>query len=315
MTADAGQQDEEQQDNTGGPSPVTLIGTGTMGSALAGALLAAGHPVTAWNRTLSRAAPLASAGASIAGSPAAAVQASDVVLMCVSDQAAADSLLSGDSLADLLRGRTLVQLTTGTAADGRRNAAWAGSRGIGYVDAAILAYPREIGTAGAEIFYCGPGAAAAGLEQVLAALGSAHFLGEDAGRAAVVDAALIAFFYGTLAGFLHCAALASAEGMAIADLLELTGPFFSRFIANAVAETGERMARRDYREPQSSMDTHLGGIELLVLGSSRDAGIDVSVVTAIRDTFVRAVSAGHGSDDIAFLAELLRTPAAEPDGG
>jgi 3-hydroxyisobutyrate dehydrogenase-like beta-hydroxyacid dehydrogenase len=295
-------------------SPVTVIGTGTMGSALVRALLAAGHPVTAWNRTPARTAPLASAGASIADNPAAAVQASDLVLMCVSDQAAADALLSSGTLADLLRDRTLVQLTTGTAADGRRNAAWAGPRGIGYVDAAILAYPREIGTTDAEIFYCGPGATAAGLEPVLAALGSAHYLGEDAGRAAVVDAALIAFFYGTLAGFLHCAALATAEGMAVSDLLELTGPFFSRFIANAVAETGKRMAHRDYGEPQSSMDTHLGGIDLLVLGSSRDAGIDVGVVTAIRDTFVRAVSAGHGGDDIAVLAELLREPARQPDG-
>jgi len=310
MTAGSGQQDAGRP-----PSPVTVIGTGTMGSALVRALLAAGHPVTAWNRTPGRAAPLASAGASIAADPAVAVQASDLVLMCVSDQAVADELLSSGSLADLLRDRTLVQLTTGTAADGRRNAAWAGSRGIGYVDAAILAYPREIGTDGAEIFYCGPGATAAGLDQVLAALGRAHNLGEDAGRAAVVDAALIAFFYGTLSGFLHCATLASAEGMAITDLLELTGPFFSRFIANAVTETGERIARRDYREPQSSMDTHLGGIDLLVLGSSREAGIDVGVVTAIRDTFVRAVSAGHGGDDIAVLAELLRHQAAEQDGG
>ena len=303
------------QQGTAHARPATLIGTGTMGSAVARALLAAGHPVTAWNRTPDRAAPLAAAGASIADNPELAVEASDLVLMCVSDQAAAHAMLSSDSLADLLRGRTLVQLTTGTAADGRRNAAWARSRGIGYVDVAILAYPREIGTPGSEIFYCGPGAAAAGLEPVLAALGSAHFLGEDAGRAAVVDAALIAFFYGTLAGFLHCAALASAEGMAVADLLELTGPFFSRFIANAVAETGERIAQRDYRGPQSSMDTHLGGIDLLVLGSSRDAGIDVGVVTAIRDTFVRATSAGHGSDDIAVLAELLRAPAAQPEAG
>src|SRR5258708_21777825 len=171
MTGDAGQQDAGRA-----PSPVTVIGTGTMGSALARALLAAGHPVTAWNRTPVRAAPLASAGASIADDPAAAVQASDLVLMCVSDQAAADALLSGGSLADLLRDRTLVQLTTGTAADGRRNAAWTGSRGIGYVDAAILPHPRAIGTDGAEIFYCGPGVTAAGLEPVLAALGNAHFL-------------------------------------------------------------------------------------------------------------------------------------------
>src|SRR5260370_35000256 len=117
-----------------------------MGWGRAGGLLTAGHPVKPGSRPRARAAPVARAGASIAADPAVAVQASDLVLMCVSDQAAADELLSSGSLADLLRDRTLVQLTTGTAADGRRNAAWAGSRGIGYVDAAIVAYPREIGT-------------------------------------------------------------------------------------------------------------------------------------------------------------------------
>jgi hypothetical protein len=41
-----------------------------------------------------------------------------------------------------------------------------------------------------------------------------------------------------------------------------------------------------------------------VLGSSRDAGIDTSVVTAIRDSFARGVAAGHGPDDIAVLADI-----------
>ena len=286
-------------DNAG----LTVIGTGVMGSALARALAAAGHQVTAWNRTHSRARPLASAGVNVAESLPDAVGASDLVLMCVSNQAAAAELLSASELTGLLRGRTLIQMTTGTPADGRRNAAWAQPLGIGYVDAAILAYPREIGTSDAEIFYCGPAAADPRLEPALRALGRLHFLGEDAGRAAVVDAALIAFFYGTMAGFLQCVTLATAEGVPVGDLLELSGPFFQRFIANAVTETGERIAERRYGEPQSSLDTHLGGIDLLVLGSSREAGIDTGVVTAIRDSFARAVEAGHGADDIAILAD------------
>ncbi len=285
-------------------SGVTVIGTGVMGSALARALLAAGHQVTVWNRTRSRALPLQAAGATVAGSLADAVRGSDLVIMCVSHQAAAGDLLSDRALTDLLRGRTLVQMTTGTPADGRRNAAWAQPLGIGYVDAAILAYPREIGTSDAEIFYCGPAARAPGLEPALRALGTARFVGDDAGQASVVDAALIAFFYGTMAGFLQCVSLATAEGVAVGDLLRLTGPFFSRFIANAVTETGERIAERRYGEPQSSLDTHLGGIDLLVLGSSRDAGLDTGVVTAIRDWFARAVAAGHGADDIAVLGDI-----------
>jgi 3-hydroxyisobutyrate dehydrogenase-like beta-hydroxyacid dehydrogenase len=291
---------------------VTVIGTGVMGSALARALAGAGHDVTAWNRTRSRAEPLASAGVTVADGLLDAVRGSDPVIMCVSNQAAAAELLSDPALTGLLRGRTLVQMTTGTPADGRRNAAWAAPLGIGYVDAAILAYPREMGTPDAEIFYCGPAAApetAPGLGPLLGALGTVHYLGEDAGRAAVVDAALIAFFYGTMAGLVQCVNLATAEGVPIGDLLPISGPFFSRFIANAVTETGERLTERRYGEPQSSLDTHLGGIDLLVLGSSREAGIDTGVVTAIRDSLAAAVAAGHGADDIAILADL---PAPRP---
>jgi 3-hydroxyisobutyrate dehydrogenase-like beta-hydroxyacid dehydrogenase len=291
---------------------VSVIGTGVMGSALARALAGAGHPVTAWNRTRSRALPLAAAGVSVADSLLDAVGGGDPVIMCVSDQAAAAGLVTDPAVTGLLRGRTLVQMTTGTPADGRRNAAWAEPLGIGYVDAAILAYPREIGTPDAEIFYCGPAAApeaAPGLGPLLGALGTVHFLGQDAGRAAVVDAALIAFFYGTMAGFVQCVQLAAAEGVPVGDLLPISGPFFARFIANAVAETGERLTQRRYDEPQSSLDTHLGGIDLLVLGASREAGIDTGVVTAIRDTFAQAVAAGHGADDIAILADL---PAPQP---
>jgi 3-hydroxyisobutyrate dehydrogenase-like beta-hydroxyacid dehydrogenase len=291
---------------------VTVIGTGVMGSALARALAGGGHEVTAWNRTRSRAEPLASAGVTVADGLLDAVRGSDPVIMCVSNQAAAAELLADPALTELLRGRTLVQMTTGTPADGRRNAAWAQPLGIGYVDAAILAYPREIGTPDAEIFYCGPAAspeAAPELAPLLGALGTVHYLGEDGGRASVVDAALIAFFYGTMAGLVQCVNLATAGGVPIGDLLPISGPFFNRFIANAVTETGERLTERRYGEPQSSLDTHLGGIDLLVLGASREAGIDTSVVTAIRDSFAAAVAAGHGADDIAILADL---PAPQP---
>jgi 3-hydroxyisobutyrate dehydrogenase-like beta-hydroxyacid dehydrogenase len=292
---------------------VTVIGTGVMGSALARALAGAGHQVTAWNRTPSRALPLASAGVTIADGLLDAVRGSDPVIMCVSNQAAAAELLADPALTGLLRGRTLIQMTTGTPADGRRNAAWAEPLGIGYVDAAILAYPREIGTPDAEIFYCGPASApeaAPGLGPLLGALGTVHYLGEDAGRAAVVDAALIAFFYGTMAGLVQCVNLATAEGVPIGDLLPISGPFFSRFIGNAVTETGERLTQRRYGEPQSSLDTHLGGIDLLVLGSSRDARIDAGVVTAVRDLFAQAVAAGHGAEDIAILADLPPQPGS-----
>jgi 3-hydroxyisobutyrate dehydrogenase-like beta-hydroxyacid dehydrogenase len=125
---------------------VTMVGTGVMGSALAGALLRAGHQVTVWNRTAARAEPLREAGASVAGSLPEAIAASDVTLMCVSNQAAADELLSDPEVLEGLRGKTLVQMNTGTPEDGRRNAVSAAEHRITYLDGAMMAYPRSIGT-------------------------------------------------------------------------------------------------------------------------------------------------------------------------
>lgn len=45
------------------PTPVTVVGLGSMGRALAGAFAGAGHPTTVWNRTPAKAAPLVAKGA------------------------------------------------------------------------------------------------------------------------------------------------------------------------------------------------------------------------------------------------------------
>ena len=283
---------------------VTMVGTGVMGSALAGALLRAGHQVTVWNRTAARAEPLREAGATVAGSLPEAIAASDVTFMCVSNQAAADELLSDPEVLEGLRGKTFFQMTTGTPEDGRRNAASAAEHGITYLDGAMMAYPRSIGTDDAVLLFSGAEETFASHRTLLGALGKAEYVGDDAGQPAVIDAALIAFFYGTLSGFLHGAILSRAQGSEIERYLELARPFFAGFITNAVNETGDRIAAGRYGDAQSSMHTHLGGIDLLVVGSSREAGIDYAVMDAIKDFFRSAVDAGRGDDDIAVLLEV-----------
>ena len=291
---------------------VLLVGTGTMGTALAKAILAAGRPVTVWNRTASRAAPLAHAGATVAASLPRGVQEAGTVLVCVSNQAAARRLLEDEAVYQGLRGKVLVQLTTGTPADGRRNAEWAASRGIGYLDVAIMAYPRDVGTPAALLLYAGDHQAYTDLRPLFDAFGVCRYLGEDAGAPALVDAALIGFFYGSVVGYVHGLALVKAEGGDLRQYTELAAPFLAGFITNAVAETGDRTLAGNYADPQSSMDTHLGGIDLLVLGASKDAGVRTGVIEAIRDSFLDAIKAGKGADDIAVLTQ---TWAAEHNRG
>jgi 3-hydroxyisobutyrate dehydrogenase len=64
---------------------IAFLGLGRMGSPLAGRLLAAGHDLVVWNRTVARAEPLAAAGAKVAATPAEAVSDADIVITMLAD--------------------------------------------------------------------------------------------------------------------------------------------------------------------------------------------------------------------------------------
>jgi len=105
-------------------SEISVIGLGAMGSALARALLEAGHDVTVWNRTPQKMEPLAALGAEGAQSVAVAVQASPVIMVCVDNYAATNQQLAGDDVVPHLSGRTVIQLSTGTPKEARDSEAW-----------------------------------------------------------------------------------------------------------------------------------------------------------------------------------------------
>ncbi len=74
---------------------IGFCGLGLMGAPMVQRLLAAGHEVQVWNRSAAKAAPLASLGARIAGTPAQAASDVDGVLMCLFDAAAVESVVFG----------------------------------------------------------------------------------------------------------------------------------------------------------------------------------------------------------------------------
>ena len=69
------------------------IGIGLMGKPMVLRLLAAGHEVTVWNRSKDKLAPVLAKGAKAAASPAEVARASEIVMMCVTDQKAAEEVL------------------------------------------------------------------------------------------------------------------------------------------------------------------------------------------------------------------------------
>ncbi len=93
-------------------TPVTVIGLGAMGSALAAAFMAAGHPTTVWNRTAARAVPLVAGGAAHPATVAEAVAASPPVVTCPTTFE--DTVEALGPAAGALRGRDLVTLNSGS---------------------------------------------------------------------------------------------------------------------------------------------------------------------------------------------------------
>ena len=134
---------------------VTVIGLGLMGSALAEAFLKKPLAVTVWNRNAARSERFKAQGALVALTVEAAIAASDVVIVSLSNYAAAREVLGSKGATAALKGKTLIQLSSGTTKEGRDAAAWAQEHGVNYLDGAILAYPQHIGSAAVQILISG----------------------------------------------------------------------------------------------------------------------------------------------------------------
>ncbi|MFN8140596.1 MAG: NAD(P)-dependent oxidoreductase [Fimbriimonadales bacterium] len=73
---------------------VGFIGLGVMGARMAGHLVKAGHDVTVWNRTPSRAEPLRELGASVAVGPREVALVAEFVCICVSKNEDVEAVVS-----------------------------------------------------------------------------------------------------------------------------------------------------------------------------------------------------------------------------
>jgi 3-hydroxyisobutyrate dehydrogenase-like beta-hydroxyacid dehydrogenase len=74
---------------------IGFCGTGLMGSAMVRRLLAHGHSTTIWNRSAAKAKKLGEHGAKCALTPADAGDGADVVMLCLSDEAAVEQTVFG----------------------------------------------------------------------------------------------------------------------------------------------------------------------------------------------------------------------------
>ncbi|MFI6152865.1 NAD(P)-dependent oxidoreductase [Kitasatospora sp. NPDC051170] len=284
-------------------TPLTLLGLGAMGAALGRAWLAAGHPLTVWNRTASRAEALVSEGAVLAASAAEAVAANRLVVVCLLDDASVEKTLSEVDL----RGKDVVNLVTSTPARARARAAWAERRGARYLDGGIMAVPPMIGVpaAGPYVFYSGSRSLFDEHRSALAAPADARYVGEDAGHAAVHDVALLSAMYGMFAGLTHAYALVRGEDIAPTELAPLLTTWLGA-MAGAVTTTAQRLESGDYTTGVvSNLGMQAAGRATL-LGTAEEQGVSAELLAPFFRLMEQRLQEGSAEEDLTGLVDLLR---------
>ncbi|MFF7871971.1 NAD(P)-dependent oxidoreductase [Streptomyces qaidamensis] len=287
-------------------TPVTVIGAGSMGRALAGAFLSAGHPTTVWNRTPARAEPLEEKGAVLAASVADAVAASELVVTCLTTFADTRAALRPADGA--LRGRALVTLNSGSPADARETAAWAGTHGARLLTGAVKNVPAGVGAPDTLLYYSGDRAVFEEYEATLRVLGgdTVH-LGEEPDLAALYEMAVGAMLLPALVGFFQGAAAVQARGLRVESMVRFAGKWLDMIKALLPVYAAE-IDRGDYSDGASSVDLFLAGAAHDA-DLAQEANVDTGWLAPLNDLLRRAAEAGHGPHSVSALTEMLRKGA------
>jgi 3-hydroxyisobutyrate dehydrogenase-like beta-hydroxyacid dehydrogenase len=274
---------------------IGFIGLGAMGSAIAANLIGAGHAVSVWNRTASKAQVLVDAGAALAPTPRDAGQGKAIVFSMLADDAALQVALSGPDglLAGLPRGALHVSLSTIAVATADRVADLHRENDQRYVSAPVFGRPDA---AKAGKLYIAAAGAAADLDEAepfFAAIGQSVFrIGAKPSMANLVKLCGNFAILAAVETMAEAMTLAEKGGVPKAKLLEvLTGTLFDapvyRTYGSILVE--ERFTPAGFKAPLGLKDMRLVG------EAAETSRVAMPLLSLLRDHLLETI-AKEGED-------------------
>jgi 3-hydroxyisobutyrate dehydrogenase len=290
---------------------VALIGLGLMGSGMARRLLGAGFPLTVYNRSPERAAPLAAEGARAAASPREAAAGADVVISMVAHDGASRAVWQGEqgALAGVARGTVLVECSTLTVGWIEELAREAAAAGCELLDAPVTGSKTHAAAGELSFLVGGSLATLEAARPVLAAMSRAIVHVGATGHGSLLKL-INNFLCGVQAASLaEALALIERSGLDRAKALEvLTNGAPGSPLVKTVSG---RMTAQDYT-PNFLLKLMAKDLTY-ALGEGRRQGVSLSTVASALPLYEQAIASGRGEEDFSVIVEPLRESA--PKGG
>jgi 3-hydroxyisobutyrate dehydrogenase len=292
-----------------GPS-IGWIGTGVMGAPMAGHLLRAGHQVTVFNRTRSRADDLVAAGARWADSPAAVASSVDVLFTMLGYPADVRSTLldEGGALDAMRPGSLIVDMTTSEPSLAKEIHAGAVERNLQALDAPVSGGDVGARNATLVIMVGGDEPAFARAEPLLATLGRSVVLQGEAGsgqHTKMVNQITIA---SGMIGICEALLYAQRAGLDVERVIDTIKDWAAG--SWSLSNYGPRLLRDDL-EPGFKIDHFVKDLGIALL-EARRMRLPLPGTALAEQLYVAAQAQGFGQKGTQALLASLARAAAEP---
>ncbi len=283
---------------------VGFIGLGNMGSAMARNLIKAGHPLTVYNRTRSRADELQSLGAKIAGTPIEAVADAEALINMLPDDHAVEDVMfaPGNALQALPAGAVHISMSTISVGLSRRLAEAHREKKQYYIAAPVFGRPDAAAAAKLFIVAAGPARQVEICRPLFEAIGQKTFLaGEEAPTANVIKLTGNFLISAMIESLAEAFSLVRKFGLDPDAFLEiLTG---SLFPAPVYRNYGSMIAADKFEPAGFKLPLGLKDNRLL-LAAAEEAAVPMPMASLVHDRFVAALAQGLGEADWAAIARI-----------
>lgn len=286
------------------------IGTGNMGFPMAARLIKSGFDVAVWNRTRSKAEPLADLGGTVVDELAELADR-DVVFSMVADPATLVAVTVAEGGVLSVPGkapRVMVDSSTVDAATSERVREAAAAKGASFLAAPVSGNGKVVKAGMLSLAVSGPREAYDEVLPALEVLGQAVTYvgeGESARIVKIAHNVLLGVVTQSLAEITVLAEKGGISRHAFLDFINnsVMGSVFTRYKTPAFVNLDFKPT---FTPPLLRKDMDLG------LAAARELGVPMPVAAATREAVQALVGAGHTQDDFAtLLLEVARGAGME----